>query len=79
MPSCEFDYVKLFNGADDPNPLSLCGDNILPTEYFVSAENTMLVMFVTDNNAQFPGFIANYKAVELPDYEGMLIFVIFPF
>ena len=73
MPSCEFDYVKLFNGADDPNPFSLCGQNVLPSEYFVSASNTMLVMFVTDDNYQLTGFIANYLAVEIHDYEGTVM------
>ncbi|KAM7303970.1 putative tolkin [Ixodes scapularis] len=62
--SCEYDFVKVFDGRDESAPLLkiFCGDQ-LPSE-ITSSSDSFLLWFHTDNCIAKSGFEALYSAVE---------------
>ncbi|XP_010191643.1 PREDICTED: cubilin-like, partial [Mesitornis unicolor] len=62
--TCRYDYVKLYDGANENANLvgSFCGSTV-PAP-FLSTRNSLTVEFVTDNSVQREGFNATYTTVD---------------
>ncbi|XP_053569959.1 cubilin [Bombina bombina] len=64
-PSCDYDYVAIYNGFQDKSPMivKLC-NNVAPDTEVKSSGNTMKVIFVTDGSVSNGGFMATYTSME---------------
>ena len=59
--SCRYDYVNIYDGADENSPLMgrFCGNRV-PSKTFQSRGTDMLVVFVSYEMLTATGFIAFY-------------------
>ena len=62
--SCNYDYVVLYDGDDYSTPLTsrLCGSQV-PSGFFYTTGNSMLINMVTDYSVTNAGFSGAYLAV----------------
>ena len=58
-PSCKYDYVQVSFGSDEQR---YCGSN--KPSPIISSDNTMVVIFHSDDSEARNGFKATWKAVE---------------
>ncbi|XP_072174323.1 cubilin-like [Diadema setosum] len=63
--SCQYDYVKLYDGPDDSYPLLLtqCGAGLPDPPLIYSSGNQMSVHMFSDSSVSYSGFHATYETV----------------